>query len=64
MSALAGAKAKLAGEASQTSRAQTPLGDARTDSAMAGVAEQAIFTEALLSATHARLAEIKGVARG
>ncbi len=54
----------LAAAASNTSRAQTPLGDSRTDAAMAGVAEKAIFTEALLNAMHARLAEIKSVTHG
>jgi hypothetical protein len=54
----------LSAAALATSRAQTPVGDSRTDAAMAGVAQNAIFTEALLNALHARLAEIKSVTHG
>lgn len=64
MNALTAAGERLAGAASATSRSQTPLGGSRTDAAMADVAQQAIFTEALLSAAHARLAEIKSVTHG
>ncbi len=62
-SALSTAKDDLAGAASRTARAQTPFGGPRTDQAMAQVAERAVFTEALLNAVHARLAEIKSAAR-
>ena len=64
MSALSGARTGLSDAAGATSRAQTPYGAARSDSQMAVVAERAIFTEALLNAAHARLAEIKSVAHG
>lgn len=64
MSALQNARERLGSAAAQTARAQTPYGSARTDSAMAAVAESAVFTEALLGAVHARLAEIKAVAHG
>ena len=63
LNALRAARGGLSDAALRTSRAQTPLGDSRTDAAMAGVAEKAIFTEALLNAMHARLAEIKSVTR-
>jgi riboflavin biosynthesis pyrimidine reductase len=62
--ALGAAREGLAQAASQTARAQTQFGGSRTDAAMAGVAQKAIFTEALLSAVHARLAEIKSVTHG
>jgi hypothetical protein len=62
-SAMNEARSGLADAASATSRAQTPYGAPRTDIAMAGAAQQAIFTEALLNAIHARLAEIKSVTR-
>jgi hypothetical protein len=62
--ALSLAESGLTGAALATSRAQTPLGSARTDASMASAAQQAIFTEALLNAIHARLAEIKSVTRG
>jgi hypothetical protein len=58
------ARSGIAGAAAATSRAQTPLGGSRTDAAMAAVAQKAIFTEALLNAVHARLAEIKSVTHG
>jgi hypothetical protein len=54
----------LSAAALATSRAQTPVGDSRTDAAMARVAQNAIFTEVLLNALHARLAEIKSVTHG
>lgn len=63
-SALSLAQSGLTGAASATSRAQTPLGNSRTDASMAAAARQAIFTEALLNAVHARLAEIKSVTHG
>ncbi len=64
MNALSATRSGLGAAASATARAQTPYGDTRTDSAMADVAEHAVFTEALLSAMHSRLAEIKSVTHG
>jgi hypothetical protein len=64
MSALAHSRDTLANAASSTAQAQTPYGPSRTDSAMASVAEKAVFQEALLNAMHARFAEIKSVAHG
>lgn len=61
--AMNAARNGLADAASATSRAQTPYGSSRTDTAMAEAAQQAIFSEALLNAIHARLAEIKSAAR-
>lgn len=62
--ALDESSASLAGAAARTSRAQTALGDSRVDGAMAGAARADVFAEALLSAVHARLAELKVVAHG
>ncbi|HLI95381.1 MAG TPA: hypothetical protein VKT72_04740 [Candidatus Baltobacteraceae bacterium] len=64
MNALAQSRDALASAASATSRAQTPYGSQRSDAAMAGVAEKAVFQEALMNAMHARLAEIKSVTHG
>jgi hypothetical protein len=64
MNALAQSRDALDSDASATARAQTPYGRARSDAAMAGVAENAIFQEALMNAMHARLAEIKSVTHG
>ena len=64
MNALTQSRDGLGTAASATARAQTPYGPKRTDAAMAGVAEKAIFQEALLNAMHPRLAEIKSVAHG
>jgi hypothetical protein len=61
MNALGAARAALASHASATARAQTPYGGSRPDSEMAAVAERAIFSEAVMNAVHARLAEIKSV---
>lgn len=58
------ARSNLSDSASATARAQTPFGASRTDAAMAAAAQKAIFTEALLNAVHARLAEIKSVTHG
>lgn len=63
MNALNTSASALSGAASVTARSQTPYGDSRTGAAMAGAAEKAIFTEALLNAVHARLAEIKTACR-
>ena len=64
MNALTHSRDGLQDAASQTARAQTPFGSSRTGAAMAGVAERAIFQEALMNAMHARLAEIKSVTHG
>lgn len=64
MNALSRTRDELGNAASATARAQTPYGGERTDAAMAGVAQRAVFQEALLGAMHARLAEIKSVTRG
>jgi hypothetical protein len=64
MDALTVARDGLANAASRTARAQTSLGGSRPDAAMSEVAERAVFTEALLSAMHSRLAEIKSVTHG
>lgn len=61
--ALQGAREALSRAALLTARSQTRPGSGRTDAAMAGVAQCTIFTEALLNAMHARLAEIKSVAK-
>jgi hypothetical protein len=63
-SALSRSRESLGSAASATALAQTPYGSSRTDAAMAGVAQHAIFQEVLLNAMHARLAEIKGVTHG
>lgn len=55
---------RMGAAAGATARSDTAYGGNRVDAAMAGVAEQAIFTEAILNAVHARLAEIKSVAHG
>lgn len=64
INALTQSRDGLQDAASQTARSQTPYGSSRSDAAMAGVAEHAIFQEALLNAMHARLAEIKSVTHG
>lgn len=64
MGALASAKNGLSAAAGGVSRSQTALGSAQTDNTLALAADKAIFTEALLNAVHARLAEIKNVAHG
>ena len=64
MNALTRSRDGLSDAANAASRAQTPYGLARSDAGMAGVAEKAIFQEALMNAMHARLAEIKNVTHG
>jgi hypothetical protein len=59
--ALSAARSRLGASAGATARSGTAYGGSRVDAAMAGVAEQAIFSEAVMSAVHARLAEIKSV---
>ncbi|HEY8315111.1 MAG TPA: hypothetical protein VIG51_13200 [Candidatus Baltobacteraceae bacterium] len=61
--ALTASQHRLSDAAAATARAQTTLGSAHIDGAMAGIAQCAIFTEALLAATHARLEEIKTVTK-
>lgn len=63
MNSLQNAAGRLRYAADSTSRAQTPYGTSSTDAAMAQTAREAVFTEALLAAAHARLAEIKTAAR-
>lgn len=63
-SALDRARTELHDAQSAVAAAGADGGSSRTaDAAMAKTAQAAIFTEALLGAEHARLAEIKGVAR-
>lgn len=62
--AMSCARDALWAAASDTARAQTPYGTARSDAPMAAVAQHAIFSEALMNAIHARLAEIKSVTHG
>ena len=64
MTALSGARSELASAAAAVSRSQTGLGSERTDAVLASAAHHAIFTEAVLGAVHARLAEIKAVTHG
>lgn len=61
--ALGRAQSQVAGSAAQTARSQTNLGKANSELAMATFASRALFCEALLSALHARLSEIKAVAK-
>lgn len=63
LTALSAARSSLAQDAGRASRAQTNLGAPAVDVTMAGLAQSAIFSEALLAAMHARLAEIKAVAK-
>ena len=60
---LSRANGGLGSAATAAARAQTSVGKPLSDMAMARVAECAIFTEALLTAVHARLQEIKSVAK-
>lgn len=62
--ALESASQNLHGAAADAARSQTTLGSTRTDKILATAADRAIFTEAVLSAMHARLAEIKNVTHG
>ena len=64
MSALTRAGTDLTGAAASVARTQTQLGSARSDRVLAAAAGRAVFTEALLNAVHARLAEIKSVTHG
>jgi hypothetical protein len=62
-SALSEARSRLNAAASIAARAQTGLGGPVSDRAMATLAQSAIFSEAVLSAMHARLQEIKSVTK-
>jgi hypothetical protein len=64
INALRSAGDGLANAASDTARAQTPFGSSRSDAAMAGVAQRAIFAEALMNAVHSRFAEVKNATHG
>lgn len=55
---LAAAQERLSAAASATARSQTA-----NNSRMAQVAQQAIFSEVLMNAMHARLAELKSVTK-
>ena len=57
------ARSGLTAAASLVARANTGSGGRAADAAMAAAARAALFDEALLSAVHARLAEIKAVAK-
>jgi hypothetical protein len=60
--ALQSAGQQIAQASSTTARAGTPLGEPGSETAMAAIARTAVFSEALLNAVHARLAEIKTAA--
>jgi hypothetical protein len=61
--ALDGAHRDLLTAQSAVAHAAAGTGGRSVDAAMAGTAQAAIFTEALLEAEHARLAEIKSVTK-
>ena len=61
--AITRAGARLSAAANDAARSETTSGGRTRDAVMARVAEQAIFTEALLGAMRARLQEIKSVAK-
>lgn len=56
------ATGRLSGYASDVAVARTETGGV-SQSSMAGVAREAIFADALLAAIHARLEEVKSVAK-
>ena len=62
-SALDGAHRDLLAAQAAVAHAAAGTGGRSVDAAMAGTARAAIFTEALLEAEHARLAEIKAVTK-
>jgi hypothetical protein len=64
INALSRARTDLDNAGSDVSRTQTQLGSPRSDRVLAQAAGRAVFTEALLNAVHARLAEIKSVTHG
>ena len=59
--ALAGARDRLSADATGTARSRTAFG--KNEGPMAELAQRAIFTEALLAAVHARLAELKATTK-
>lgn len=61
--AITRAAAKLSSAANDAARSETTSDTRTRDAVMARVAEQAIFTEALLGALRARLQEIKSAAK-
>lgn len=61
--ALQTANRNLGNDAIEAARAQTNLGSRSSDRTMASLARAAIFSEALLSAIHARLQELKSVTK-
>jgi hypothetical protein len=62
-SGLEAARSGLNAAQSLVARANAGSGGRGADAAMAAAARAALFEEALLSAVHARLAEIKAVAK-
>ncbi len=60
---LADAQNRLAGAERAVARANAGDPGRNADAAMAATARAAIFTEAVMSAVHARLNELKAVAR-
>lgn len=64
LTALSTARDTLARAAGATARAHTTLGSSRSEAQMATLAQQTLFSEALMNAVHARLAEVKNVTHG
>ncbi len=62
-SAARAASDRLAGFSHDVAVARAATGGASPQSAIAGAAREAIFADALLSAMHARLEELKSVAK-
>lgn len=62
-SALASARERLSSDAAATAQVGGSTGTRVDGSAMARLAQNAIFSEALLNAMHARLAELKSVTK-
>jgi hypothetical protein len=60
---LQAAQRRLSDAQTAVARANAGVGGRGTDAAMAETAQAAIFQEALLSAVHARLQEIKAVTK-
>jgi hypothetical protein len=61
--ALEGARGDLRGAQAAVAAANVGHGGRSADAAMAHTAQAALFTEALLAAEHARLEEVKSVAK-
>ena len=62
-SALSETRERLAQAAGNAARAGTPFGGPAREATMASLAQSAIFSEALMSAMHARLQELKAVTK-